>query len=160
MFGGNHETPAPLGTRALRRQVETDFKNAVISAETAYEKAANGELLLIDIRTQQEWCRTGVPESSHMVTMDDPIDAEGFVEAMVAEVDGRLETPVALICRTGRRTAIARAALLEGGFSRVLDVKEGVEGGSHGRGWLAHGLPVDDHCCCVAQGMDEDDCRC
>lgn len=153
MFDGNRNTPDP-------KEAEDAFENPAISAETAYELAANGELLLIDIRTQQEWCRTGVPESSHLVTMDDPTGAGGFVEAMVAEVDGRLDTPVALICRTGRRTAIARAALIEGGFTRVLDVTEGVEGGSHGRGWLAHGLPVGDHCCCVAQGMDEDDCRC
>jgi rhodanese-related sulfurtransferase len=134
--------------------------NPAISAQAAYALAARSEIVLIDIRTQKEWCRTGIPENAHLVTLMDPRTAKGFFDAVAAELDGRLDTPVALICRTGRRTAVARAALLEGGFNRVLDVAEGVEGGPNGRGWLAHGLPVGDHCCCVAMGMDEDDCRC
>ncbi len=160
MFDANPNSPGRNDTSPGPAGVEDAREGSAISARTAYALAAANEIVLIDIRTQGEWCRTGVPENCHLVSMQDPRDAAAFVEAVTAEVEGRLHTPVALICRTGKRSAIARTALIEGGFSHVLDVREGVEGGSHGRGWLAHGLPVGDHCCCVAQGMDEDDCRC
>jgi rhodanese-related sulfurtransferase len=152
MFFASPTTPNPKNTSV--------GEDSAISAQAAYALTAKGEILLIDIRTQAEWCRTGVPENCHLVPMEDPRNAAGFVEAVTAEVEGRMHTPLALICRTGRRSAIAGTALIEGGFSHVFDVREGIEGGSHGRGWLAHGLPVGDHCCCVALGMDEDDCRC
>jgi rhodanese-related sulfurtransferase len=131
---------------------------SILSAETAHELAAKGDLILIDIRTQKEWCRTGVPAISHQVTMEDTENAVGFPEAVKAEVGECKDTPVALICRSGKRSTVALAALIKSGFSRVLNVKEGVEGGSNGRGWLAQGLPVGDRCCCEEVGLD--DCRC
>ncbi len=103
----------------------------------------SGELVLIDVRSPQEWRQTGVPKGARRVTIHDPGGLKGFLKAMAAAVDGDLKKPVALICARGNRSTVAQRVLGEAGFTRVFNIREGFTGGSYGPGWVKRGLPVE-----------------
>ena len=108
------------------------------------------EALLIDCRTEIEFFYVGHPPNAvniewHM-TPDFSVNPN-FTEEVLREAGNR-ERPVLLICRSGKRTLDAGAALEEAGFSDVTNVLEGFEGeldedfhrGTLG-GWRKAGLP-------------------
>ncbi len=104
----------------------------------AHREAAQGSLLLVDIRRPDEWQRTGTPEHGHPIDMR----RDDFVATLDHLVDGDRTTPVALICARGVRSARMSAHLVAAGFTRVIDVPEGMLGSTAGPGWLRAGLPV------------------
>ncbi len=67
---------------------------------------------------------------------------QDFLQALNAAVAGDLTAPVALICARGVRSARLTRALVEAGYSRIIDVPEGMLGSASGPGWLAGNLPV------------------
>ena len=92
---------------------------------------------IVDIRRPDEWRETGVIDGSVQITA---VNAEGrLVEefpAAIATAVGRDE-PVAIICRSGNRSAlIARMMSEHGGYTRVIDAAGGI------RAWLDADLPV------------------
>lgn len=94
---------------------------------------------LIDIRRADEWRATGVIAGSHLITA---FDAEGRLRptfmAEVAAVSAP-DRPLALVCRSGNRTAVAARLLTdESGFRTVYSVAGGIND------WLRDGRPVDD----------------
>ncbi len=115
----------------------------VITPEEANMRAEAGELVLIDVRSPQEWRQTGVPKGARRVTVHDPGGLKGFVDAMAAAVDGDLKKPIAVICARGNRSTIAQKVLGEAGFTRVFNIREGFAGGPYGPGWVKRGLPVE-----------------
>ncbi len=117
--------------------------NRNISGAEALERSQRGEVTIIDVRSPQEWKQTGVPAGAHPVTIHDPQGLEGFVQAMRRSVNGKLDTPVALICARGNRSTRALNALQAAGFTQVLNIKEGMLGSTSGSGWLAQDLPLD-----------------
>jgi len=50
--------------------------------------------------------------------------------------------PIALICRTGSRSAELQKKLSARGWTGLIDVRGGLLGNPKDRGWLAEGLPV------------------
>ena len=115
----------------------------VMTADEASVRAEAGELVLIDVRSPQEWRQTGVPKGARRVTIHDPRGLKGFVDAMAAAVGGDLKKPVALICALGNRSTLAQKVLNEAGFTRVFNIREGFIGGPYGPGWVRRGLPVE-----------------
>ena len=115
----------------------------VIAPEEANMRAEAGELVLIDVRSPQEWRQTGVPKGARRVTIHDPGGLKGFVDAMAAAVGGDLKKPIAVICARGNRSTRAQKALSEAGFTRVFNIREGFIGGPYGPGWVKRGLPVE-----------------
>ncbi len=115
----------------------------VMTADEASVRAEAGEVMLIDLRSPQEWRQTGVPKGARRVTIHDPRGLKGFVDAMAAAVGGDLEKPVALICARGNRSTLAQKVLREAGFIRVFNIREGFIGGPYGPGWVRRGLPVE-----------------
>ncbi|MGL4324790.1 MAG: rhodanese-like domain-containing protein [Beijerinckiaceae bacterium] len=115
---------------------------AAITPREAHERAARGELLLVDIRRPDEWRQTGV--AAHAVTLD--MTERAFIEklkaARAAASKGSADFPVALICRTANRSSSLQEALLKNGFTHVIDVKGGMAGNMSTRGWLAESLPI------------------
>lgn len=82
---------------------------------------------IVDIRTLAEWEDSGIIDGAKTVTFDSR-DKQRFLEELSKSVD--LKKPVALICRSGRRSAAAAAAIdapelniinLDGGMSRLID---------------------------------------
>ena len=114
------------------------FTGTEMSPEEVLAAVRAGEVRLIDIRRPDEWTRTGIPEGSL------PLDMRraDFVSALLEITGGRTDAPVALICAAGVRSDRLSARLQEAGFSRIIDVTEGMLGSAAGPGWLARGLPV------------------
>ncbi|MCH7711738.1 MAG: rhodanese-like domain-containing protein, partial [Proteobacteria bacterium] len=131
-----------MGTMALATAAAAG-EDGVIAADAAARRAAAGEILVIDVRSPQEWRQTGVAKGARRVTIHDPGGLPGFVEAMKAALGGDLGKPIAVICATGNRSTFAQRLLAKAGFTRVLNIKEGMIGGPYGPGWLRRGLPVE-----------------
>jgi rhodanese-related sulfurtransferase len=110
----------------------------VIAADAAYSLAQSGEIILIDIRTPEEWLQTGVAEGAIALDMR----TQDFVPALVSLRKANPETPLALICRTGNRSEYVVRALADQGFPGLADVGEGMAGGPRGQGWIPRGLPI------------------
>lgn len=112
-----------------------------ISATQAHEAATAGKVVLIDIRTPEEWRQTGVAPGAGRV--DYYRGPQVLLQSVLQMVGGDKTKPVALICRTGNRTTHAQEFLRAQGFTQVYNVKEGMAGSAAGPGWLRRGLPVD-----------------
>jgi rhodanese-related sulfurtransferase len=96
-----------------------------VSVQQAFEMQQNGALLL-DVRELYEW---------------EEIHADGAVLLPLSELQSRLdELPkdqeIAIICRSGNRSAQARDILLNAGFETVTSVGGGMNA------WAAAELPV------------------
>jgi rhodanese-related sulfurtransferase len=115
----------------------------VIAADVAFKKSLEDGLLVIDVRSPQEWRQSGVPQGARPVTIHGPGGLAGFVEALRRELGGDSDRPIALICARGQRSTFAQAALVEAGFTQVLNIREGVFGSSNGPGWLKRDLPME-----------------
>ena len=117
------------------------------------------EAVFIDCRTEAEHFLVGHPiiereagEVSRPVNIWWADEFKGefndhFVEDVAAVAPDRTR-PVVLICRSGRRTVPAGAALEAAGWTEVYDVQEGFEGPLDDRyrrgtqsGWRFDGLP-------------------
>jgi rhodanese-related sulfurtransferase len=114
-----------------------------LGAPEAAAATAAGKLTLIDIRTPPEWKETGVARGARLLNMQHPQGAPGFTHALLEEVNGDRNAPIALICRTGNRTTQVQRYLQSVGFTQVYNVKEGMAGSAAGPGWIKRGLPVD-----------------
>ena len=106
------------------------------SAELA-RLAASG-VAVIDIRTAGEWKESGVIAGSKLFTYfdeqgrSDPPQWLGKVKAFA-----KPDQPVALVCRSGRRSAAAAQFLSEqAGYKTVYNVSKGLNG------WTGDGRPL------------------
>ncbi len=109
-----------------------------ITATEAHEQALAGEIILVDIRTPEEWAETGIGEGAIALDMR----SDDFVPALVALRRANPEKPIAMICRTGNRSQFVVSALAGQGFPGLVDVAEGMAGGPRGKGWIPTGLPT------------------
>jgi len=117
-----------------------------LSAPRAHDMARRGEIVILDVRRPAEWRETGMPAAALGVSIHGPTGREGFIAAATAVVGGDLTRPVATICATGVRSTRARDWLIEAGFTRVYNIKEGMFGRQDETGvqpgWLNRSLPV------------------
>jgi uncharacterized membrane protein YdjX (TVP38/TMEM64 family)/rhodanese-related sulfurtransferase len=93
---------------------------------------ARENLLVLDVRTEADF----VGEQGHLAGATNiPLEA---LEARLDELAPELERPIALLCRTDRRSAKAAALLARRGFADVHVVQGGMTA------WLGNGWPVED----------------
>lgn len=109
---------AGLGGRA-------QAQNVTLEALSGDALVADDSLLLVDIRSPEEWKQSGVVEGALLVTYSTP-------EAFLAAVEPKLKPGqrIGLICRSGNRTSRAAQQLapvftggivdVQGGMNRVL----------------------------------------
>jgi rhodanese-related sulfurtransferase len=109
-----------------------------LSVREAHEGAKAGRLVLVDIRTPEEWADTGVPEGAIKLDMT----GSGFDVRLAALKLDHPGKPIALICRTGNRSATLQRTLAARGWKNLVDVRGGLLGTPKDKGWLAEGLPV------------------
>jgi rhodanese-related sulfurtransferase len=112
---------------------------------------ATPDAVFIDVRMEIESMYVGRPPRSINIPWYEYPDFEANPSAFVAAVKSEvksLDQPVMLICRSGARTLNAAEALLDKGFTRVINVLHGFEGDlddNHHRstvnGWRFDGLP-------------------
>ena len=137
----------------------TDSKVVSLSPDKAWELLQNDpRAILIDIRATLEYLFVGHPVGAvHVHWIDEPdwaINPHFVTEVrrlllggVSCDIDQEC-APVILICRSGKRSKEAAAALVAAGLKRVFHVNEGFEGDldeHHHRstlgGWRFHGLP-------------------
>ncbi|MEM9852574.1 MAG: rhodanese-like domain-containing protein [Pseudomonadota bacterium] len=110
-----------------------------IDALTAHARAAAGEILLIDVRRPDEWAATGSGEGAARLDMR----RDDFIAALVRLAEGDRTRSIAIICARGVRSARMTNRLTQAGFTRIIDVPEGMLGSAAGPGWIKRGLPLD-----------------
>lgn len=120
-----------------------------VTPEHAWSLVREGKAVLVDVRTAEERKFIGVvPRSIHVAwaTGIDMVPNTNFVRDLEAKVK-KVDT-VLLLCRSGKRSALAARAASAAGFTKVYNVLEGFEGDldddSHRgtfEGWRFRGLP-------------------
>lgn len=89
--------------------------------------------LILDVRTAADF----VGEQGHITgALNLPLEE---LEARLAELGDDPERPIAIVCRTDRRSSKAAALLAQRGFAKVRVVRGGMTA------WLTNGWPVEGH---------------
>lgn len=112
--------------------------NPIMSAPQAQSAVASDEIILLDIRSRQEWKESGLAEGAWPVSMHE----RDFPQRLRAILAKYRPEQIALICATGGRSDYIADILDKNGVSGVIDVSEGMFGNDRGPGWLKRGLPV------------------
>ena len=119
----------------------------------AWQLVQANRALLVDVRSTEERKFVGhVPGSLHVAwaTGTSLVRNPRFVRELEAKLakDGGKDAVVLLLCRSGKRSALAAEAAAKAGFTQVFNVLEGFEGEidalqqrGHGDGWRFHHLP-------------------
>ena len=120
-----------------------------VPPELAWSLVSAGQALLVDVRSAEERKFVGhVPDSLHVpwATGTSLTRNPRFVRELEAKTGKNAR--VLLLCRSGKRSALAAEAAAKGGFTQVFNVLEGFEGEIDGQqhrggqdGWRFHGLP-------------------
>lgn len=129
---------AALATGAAVTIRRDRFDGTRMSPTEVLDAVRAGEILLLDIRRPDEWDETGIGEGAHPIDMR----RDDFEAELTMLTGGRKNTPVALICARGVRSDRMGARLAEEGFTRIVDVPQGMLGSPAGPGWLELDLPV------------------
>ena len=131
-----------LAIPAAPANAQENAPATLISADQARHLAMAGEVVVVDVRSPQEWDHTGVPADAEMVTIHQPDGLAGFVAAIEEALGADRSRPIALICARGNRSTRASLALAEAGFTQIYNIREGMLGNGDGPGWLARELPT------------------
>jgi rhodanese-related sulfurtransferase len=109
-----------------------------------------GHAVLVDVRSAEERHFVGQVEGSlHVAWATGTALTRNprFVRELESKV-GSKDRPVLLLCRSGKRSALAAEAAAKAGFTQVFNILEGFEGDhdgalqrGHFNGWRFHGLP-------------------
>ena len=124
-----------------------------VTPPVAWQLVQQGKAVLVDVRSGEERKFVGhVPESLHVAWATGTALTRNprFVRELEARLakDGGKDAVVLLLCRSGKRSALAAEAATKAGLTAVFHVQEGFEGDSddhqqrgHFNGWRFHGLP-------------------
>lgn len=124
-----------------------------VSPQEAWTLAQNGEAVLVDVRSAEERTFVGyIPGAVHVAwaTGTSLTRNPRFVRELEAKLTsaGGKAAVVLLLCRSGKRSALAAEAATRAGFTHAFNVLEGFEGEldthqqrNHQDGWRFHGLP-------------------
>ena len=90
-----------------------------------------GKVFLIDVRTAEEYAQAHIAGAANADWYQ-----EDFLEQVKALYPENKGLPLAVYCRTGKRSSEAAAALAEAGYT-VFNLLGGITG------WIDSGLPVE-----------------
>lgn len=112
------ETLAESGQRLQTYRVETPERLAA--------RILGGDVDVVDVRSQTEWEEGHIPGARHLML--------GYLwREAPAVINGK---PVALVCRSGNRSAIGASLLQAHGATEVINLQGGM------RDWALAGLPI------------------
>lgn len=121
-----------------------------VTPGVAWQLFSTRRVLLIDVRTAEERKFVGhVPDSIHVpwATGTALTRNPRFVRELESKLGGR-DVPALLLCRSGKRSALAAEAAAKAGLSNIFNVLQGFEGELDAQqqrgkadGWRFHGLP-------------------
>ncbi|MBN9205190.1 rhodanese-like domain-containing protein [Methylibium petroleiphilum] len=120
-----------------------------LTPRDAWALVQQGHAVLVDVRSAEERKFVGhVPGSVHVAWATGTALTRNprFVRELEAKVPK--DAVVLLLCRSGKRSALAAEAAAKAGFENAFNVLEGFEGEldaqqqrGHADGWRHHGLP-------------------
>jgi rhodanese-related sulfurtransferase len=123
---------------------------ASVTPPEAWGLISRGEALIVDVRTPEELKFVGqVPGSLNVpwATGTNLTRNPRFVRELEARVPDKSRR-VLLLCRSGKRSALALEAAQKAGYTQASNITEGFEGeldaqGQRGHlgGWRSHALP-------------------
>jgi rhodanese-related sulfurtransferase len=121
-----------------------------VSPDEAWALVSNGQAVLVDVRSNEERVFVGyAPGSVHVPWASGTALTRNprFARELEARLGGKDKIAL-LLCRNGRRSALAAEAAAKAGFALVFSVLEGFEGDldehqqrGHLNGWRVRGLP-------------------
>ncbi|MCY4756417.1 rhodanese-like domain-containing protein [Pelomonas aquatica] len=138
--------------RAAARAAALPYAGSV-APRGAWALVQAGRAVLVDVRSAEERHFVGhVPGSLHVAWATGTALNRNprFVKELEAKVGPKSgnELPVLLLCRSGKRSALAAEAAAKAGLANVFNIQEGFEGDSddhqqrgHFNGWRFHSLP-------------------
>ncbi|MRV72927.1 rhodanese-like domain-containing protein [Duganella sp. FT92W] len=145
----NADDPALQQARADAQAAGLPFAGT-ISPQDAWRLAQSGDVLLVDVRSNEERVFVGrVPEALHVTWASGTALTRNprFVRELEAKAGGK-DAVLVLLCRSGFRSGAAAEAATKAGFASVFNVEQGFEGDlddagqrGHRGGWRWHGLP-------------------
>jgi rhodanese-related sulfurtransferase len=91
-----------------------------------------GDMVLIDIRTPEEWATTGIAANAHALDMT----TENFADQVNKLMKSNRGKKIAFICQSGVRSKRLADELEGAGLSGIVDVVGGT------KAWIADGLPI------------------
>lgn len=94
-----------------------NFKN--LSVKEFEQAIANENVQIVDVRTPAEFSGKRIP---HSINID--IYNTAFMDSVLVKLDK--EKPVALYCRSGRRSASAASMIDKAGFKEVMNLQGGI----------------------------------
>lgn len=117
--------------------------------QDAWALVQAGEAVLVDVRSAEERKFVGhVPGSVHVAWATGTALTRNPRFARELEAKVKKDEVVLLLCRSGKRSALAAEAASKAGFTHVFNVLEGFEGEldaqqqrGHADGWRHHDLP-------------------
>ncbi|MFZ6777892.1 rhodanese-like domain-containing protein [Undibacterium sp. Ji83W] len=141
----------PLLAAARQRAADANlaFAGSITPAD-AWQLQQQGLAVIVDVRTNEERKFVGhLSDSLHVAWATGTALTRN--PRFVKELEGKLkdkQTVVLLLCRSGKRSALAAEAARKAGLSNVFNIEQGFEGdldeaqqrGHHG-GWRFHKLP-------------------
>ncbi len=107
-------------------------------AQDVHLAVQSDNLVLIDVRTPDEWRNTGIAQGAVPISMQDT----DFLNKLAQLTEANPGKPVAFICASGRRSGIVQAELARRGYENVFSVYGGTTGSSEAPGWIREGLPI------------------
>ncbi|MFZ6874392.1 rhodanese-like domain-containing protein [Undibacterium sp. Di27W] len=142
----------PLTLAAARQRAKDaglPFAGSV-SPTDAWELLQQGLAVIVDVRSNEERKFVGhLPDSLHVAWATGTALTRN--PRFVKELEGKLkekQAVVLLLCRSGKRSALAAEAASKAGLPNVFNIEQGFEGDldevqqrGHSGGWRFHKLP-------------------
>jgi rhodanese-related sulfurtransferase len=114
------------GMTSWREEKRPIIRMERVDVETLHER--RDEVRILDVREQAEWDEGHIPGAAHIPYHDLHGIPEGLDPA----------SPIAVICSSGQRSALAASLLQRSGARSVIHVADGGVGT-----WRSHGWPVE-----------------
>jgi len=123
-----------------------DNSNTELSLEEALNQYEKGNILIIDIRTSNEWKMTGIIPDSVLINMHDDNHQERkeFLEELKKKLSLNQNKNIAFICASGARSKIVSDFLVNEGYSNIFHIPDGILG-KQNDGWLFQGYPIHNY---------------
>lgn len=112
--------------------------NPDISSRDAFLRQQQGDIIIVDVRNEDEWRHTGIADGALPISMQD----QQFIQKII---ELRMQQPgkdIAFICASSRRSGVVQGELEKRGFDGVYSVFGGMTGNGTVPGWIVDGLPV------------------
>ena len=127
--------------------------SADISPTKAWINAKENKMIIIDVRTVNEWKETGIIPESMLINMHDSNFSEkkDFLKEIEEVIHSQPQKQIAIICASGGRSSLTSNALISKGYKNIYNVSGGILGKNNENlpGWLSLSLPIeqcDDKC--------------